>query len=190
MQNIDFYMGNVKRPEQPQFDGVDPEYFSRLSNFQNKDEHKKFKKASRILSLIIALCIISFTAGLVIGIKFASESEAQLVDPHTKEAVNGLGKKVATMINNNEPVPAPDNKTSFPKSEYPYVIRVGKQFNKAQSLDIANSISSRGHTVILSKEKSLFKIFIGPYKDYNLATNALKTISAYSLHEDIEIIRR
>ena len=193
MQNYDFYSGKMTRGLPPQFSREDPEYFARLASVNSREESRKFKRASRILSLIIALCIVSFTAGLIVGIKFASGSDKEIMDRQTKEAVNGLGHRVKELINEKKDGnsdTAGDNKKIFSREEYPYVIRIGKEYTKDKSQEIASLISSNGHTVILSKNNSRYKIFVGPYRNQTDAEESLKKINTYNINSDVLIIKR
>jgi hypothetical protein len=193
MQNIDYYSGKTIRDIPPQFSREDPEYFARLANIHTKEEHKSMKKASRILSLIISLCIISFTAGLVLGIKFSSGSNKQIMDQQTIEAVTNIKQKVTDLVKDN-PVPKnsinPADKKLFTKEEFPYVIKIGKQYNRSQSQEIAGLISSHGDTVILSRDNGNYKIFVGPYRNHEEALESLNKIKTYALKNGSVIIKR
>ncbi len=193
MQNLDFYSGKNVREFAPHFNSEDPEYFAKISNIHSKDEHRRYKKASRILSLLFALCILSFTAGLIIGLKFASGSNKELVDPHTKEAVSDIGQKVTSLINNKKDDAADvikDKNLLFSKDDFPYVIRFGDKYNKSQSQEIAGIISHHGHTVILANDSGKYKIFIGPYRSHEEALNSLGLIKSYSLKGKVTILKR
>ncbi len=193
MQNIDLYSGKTLRDFPPQFSREDPEYFARLANIHTKEEHKNMKKASRLLSLIISLCIISFTAGLIIGIKFAAGSNKQIMDQQTKDAVTNIGQKFSNLIKDNPDASSnlySNEKKLFAKEDFPYVIRIVKQYNKAQSQEIAGVISSHGDTVILSKDNGNYKIFVGPYRNHEEAIEALNKIKSYSIKSSAVIIKR
>jgi hypothetical protein len=193
MQNIDFYSGKIVKDFPPQFNREDPEYFAKLAKINIKEEHKTMTKASRMLSLIIALCIISFTAGLVIGIKFASGSNKQIVDQQTKEAVTDIGQRVTNLIKESpgsKSSPVESEKKLFAKEDFPYIIKVGKQFSKSESQQIAGIISGRGHTVILSKDNSSYKIFVGPYRTQEEALENLKKIKTIPLKNTAVVVKR
>ena len=88
-------------------------------------------------------------------------------------------------------------KTRFPseqaqstKEDFPYIIKVGKQFNKSESQQIAGIISGQGHTVILSKDNGSYKIFVGPYRNQEEALESLKKIKTYSLKSSAAVIKR
>jgi hypothetical protein len=193
MQNLDFYSGKIVRDFPPQFNREDPEYFAKLARINSKEEHKTMTKASRMLSLIIALCIISFTAGLIIGIKFASGSNKQIVDQQTKEAVTDIGQRVTSLIKESpggKLNPVEGEKKLFAREDFPYIIRVGKQFSKSESQQIAGIISSQGHTVILSKDNGSYKIFVGPYRNQEEAQESLRKIKTYPLRNTAVVVKR
>lgn len=194
MQNFDFYSGKTVRDIPQQFNRDDPEYFARLAGIDIREEKKSLKRANRILSLIIALCIISFTVGLVIGIKFAGNSDKKIMDKQTKAAVSGISKKVTNLINENQTeLHAATKQNLFLKEEFPYVIKIGKGYSKSDSQEIANILSSRGHTVILSKNNSGYLIFLGPYRVKKDAELILGKIQGYNSFADLSkavIIRR
>ncbi|MCP4135611.1 MAG: hypothetical protein GY754_31875 [bacterium] len=192
MQNIDFYEGKNQNNFQPQFDRQDPEYFSRISGTQTKDSEKNRKRASRIIFLIGALCIITFTTGLAIGIKFAGGSDREIVDKQTYNAVKGIKNKVSNLIKPGENETG-SNKKIFPKHEYPFVIKVGNQYTKDQSRDIARFLSDKGHTVILSQKNNKYKIYTGPYKKPKEAKDSIAAIAGYrkySIGNKVKIIKR
>lgn len=197
MQNIDFYNGKRMKNIPPQFNVQDPEYFTRAANIHHREQEKTRRKASRMLSLIIALCIISFTAGLIIGIKFASGSKKEIVDERTRQAVSSFGNNVKNLIREN-PLKDTVNKLTtrsklFPKKDFPYVIRVGKEFDKANSQKIASFLSNRGHTVIISKNKKNFNIYTGPYRTSDEAQSSIKSIRNYPKPDwfpEVRIVKR
>ncbi len=193
MQNLDFYSGKIVRDIPPQFSRDDPEYFAKLARVNSKEEHRTMTKASRMLSLIIALCIISFTAGLVIGIKFTSGFNKQIVDQQTKEAVTDIGQRVSGFIKENPGVRSnfdESEKKLFAREDFPYIIRIGKQFSRSESQQIAGIISGYGHTVILSKDGGAYKVFVGPYRNQEEAIEGLKKLKTYNLKNTAVIIKR
>ena len=136
------------------------------------------------MSVIVGLCIISFTAGIVVGIKFAAGSQAQIIDDDTRNAVTQIGSRMSNLIpqaQQNIKGVAPKN--VFPKHEYPYVIRLNRQYAQKESQDVAQYLSQRGHTVILSKKNNRFAVYVGPYKAQNEAETSLKQIAEYSKNE-------
>ncbi len=192
MQNIDFYNGKNIRENPHQINRNDPEYFSRMSKFHYKEEARKKKHASRVIFVIAALCIISFTTGIVIGIKFAGGSNRKIVDEKTFKAVSGIRSKVTNIFNRNKNVEK-FKSASFPKEEYPFVIKIGNGFSSNKSQKIADFLSNKGHTVILSRDRDQFQIFTGPYKNQKEAEIILKKFSVYSknlLASNIKILKR
>ncbi len=186
MQNYDLYSRKAVRDFPREFNRTDPEYFTSFNSFTPHEEHKGIKKASWTLSLIFALCIISFTAGLIIGIKFSSGSDKKLVDPKTKETMTGIGSKVATLIGNNK---ASNQNKLFDRAVFPYIIKVGDYFNKQQSQEIANELSGYGHRVIVSNDGGKYKLYTGPYQSLEIAKKSLDIINSYPLKEIAKIIK-
>ncbi|MDY6969770.1 MAG: SPOR domain-containing protein [Spirochaetota bacterium] len=184
MQNIDFYKGKNNRVAAPKFDPVEPEYFTIPPVNMHKEEEKKRKKVNRMIFLIISLCIVSFTVGMVMGIKFAAASKKEIVDKDTKKAVKDIGEKVSHLIKD---VSNSDNsklasKKIFTKSEFPFAIKVGKDYNRSKSHQIASFLSNKGYTVILSKNDKYYRIYTGPYRNLNEAELNLKKIEKYYSH--------
>jgi hypothetical protein len=193
MQNIDFYQRKNIRFTPPQFnDNYDPEYLTRMAQHTPREMERVKRKASRIFFLIISLCIISFTAGIMIGIKFTGGAQREIMDKKTFNAVADMGNKFPLFSKEKPAEPAPKEKL-FPKERYPYVIRVSNEYHYSMSQKIAGFLSRRGHTVILSKNNTLYRIYVGPYKTGADAQDALKKISSYnkySLAENTRIIKR
>ncbi|MCU0820908.1 MAG: SPOR domain-containing protein [Spirochaetes bacterium] len=188
MQNIDFYSGKTLRETPSGFSREDPEFFSNMANIHTRDEEKNMKKATRMLFLIVALCIVSFTAGLVIGIKFTAGSNKEIVDSHTKKAVDDIGKKVSDMLKDSATTDlnaAPMGRDIFSKEEFPYAIKINGEYSQPMSQDIAGFLSGRGQTVILAKNNEKYRIFVGPFKDADEAADNLKKIKTYSGEEFI-----
>ncbi len=196
MQNIDFYSGknfNKQMSSPPNIN--ENEYYSNFDDLHRRESDKNRKRASRMMSLIVGLCIVSFTAGLIIGIKFASRSSAQIVDDGTRKAVSDMKDRFTNIMVNSsvQKKNASDKKNIFPKEEYPFVIKLNNSFNEAQSQEIARFLSGRGHTVILSKYNSSYKIFVGPYKKQTAAESSIKKIKAYPKKDwfnGIQIVKR
>ena len=193
MQNIDFYERKNIRFAPPQFsDTYDPEYLPRMAQHTPREIERVKRKASRIFFLITSLCIISFTAGILIGIKFTGGAQRAIMDKKTFNAVADMGNTLPLLSKDKRPEPAPKEKL-FPKESYPYVIMVSNEYNHSMSQKIAGFLSKRGHTVILSKNNALYRIYIGPYRTGTDAQSALKNISSYnkySLAENTRIIKR
>lgn len=186
MQNYDFYSGKTVRDIAPQFTRDDPEYFARIAGIDSIEEKRSVKRANRIISIIIALCIISFTAGLVIGIKFAGGSDRKIMDIQTKETVSGISRKVNNIISESTSESHTAAKQSlFLKEEFPYVIKIGKAYSKSDSQEIANFLSSKGHTVILSKNSAGYLVFLGPYRFMKDAELILGNIKGYNGFTDL-----
>jgi len=193
MQNIDFYSGPASRDLPLQFDSNDPEYFSRMSGIHSKDQERVKKKASRVIFLISALCIICFTTGLVIGIKFAGGSKTPIVDDATYRAMNNISQKVTGLV--KPAVAATLNKnTGYPAAQYPYAIKIGSSFNESKAREIASFLSKNGHTVILSRAGSgKYKLYTGPFKSINNAKSGLKKLDSYnkfSISASARIVKR
>lgn len=197
MQNIDFYDGksakNINKPVTFQ----DAEYYTRMDAVNRKEVDRNRKKASRMMSFIVGLCIISFTAGLVIGIKFTSGPQAQIVDPETRKAVSNLRDRVTNMVNaapmaEREKQGEPEQKV-FPRSQFPFVLRMDGKYSERKSREIAQYLSGRGHTVILSKINNSFHIYIGPYENRGDAESSLMQVQRYprgNLFAGLQIVRR
>ncbi|MBN1531912.1 MAG: SPOR domain-containing protein [Spirochaetes bacterium] len=176
MQDIDFYSGRSNHNYPPRFEGPDPEFYTRSSKSLVPDHERNQKRASRLLFLISALCIISFTTGLVIGIKVSGNSQRELIDRTTYSKMTDISKRVSTMINNEA---GAQKESIYPRQTYPYVIRIGEEYQKDKTQEIAHYLSRRGHTIILSKNNSNFRVYVGPYKSNSEAENALQTIHSY-----------
>ncbi|HNW27422.1 MAG TPA: SPOR domain-containing protein [Spirochaetota bacterium] len=193
MQNIDFYERKNIRIAPPQFtDTYDPEYLPRMAQNTPREMERVKKKASRIFFLITSLCIMSFTAGIVIGIKFAGGTQRELVDRKTYNAVADIGKSF-TLPGRDKPSESLPQEKLFPKNTYPFVIRVTSEHDHNTAQKIAGFLSHRGHTVILSKNNNRYRIYIGPYRSNDAAAEALKKIASYqkySLAENTRIIKR
>jgi hypothetical protein len=193
MQNIDYYERKNIRTIPPQFEeSYDAEYFPRIAQNTPREVERVRKKASRLFFLITALCIISFTAGIIIGIKFTGGAQRQIVDKKTFNAVTDISKKFSSFAT-EKPAQQETGENIFPKNNYPYVIRVSEEYDYAMSQKIAGFLSRRGHTVILSKNDAKYRVYIGPYRNGTDAEEALKKISGYkkySLAENTRIIKR
>ena len=188
MQNIDLYEGRHLRNFPPRFDNYDifdkfdMEYFSKNAGLAERESEKSQKRATKIITLIVALIIISFTTGIVVGIKFASGGERSIVDEHTLNAVNTIGGRVFDTIRDIRGNITPASKV-YPKNEYPYIIQLGKEYNEADLNQAAQFLGSKGHTVIVFKSNEKFKIFTGPYKTEADAKKSLSEISLYNQYD-------
>jgi len=192
MQNMDFYDGRHLRDLPPQFDKFDTEYFSRTSGSVERENEKSRKKATRTITIIVGLIIISFTAGLVLGIKFAGGADKKIVDDHTLSAMSNLGERMSDAVKDVTGNAKPANQI-YPKIDYPFVIQLGKEYSESDLKPVAQFLSSKGHTVIVSKNNQNFKIFTGPYKTESDARRSLSEISLYkqyAIATNAQIIKR
>lgn len=193
MQNIDFYSGKETRVMNNPAILHDADNVARLDAMYRKEAHKNNKRASRMLSLIIALCIISFTTGLVMGLKFASGSQAAIIDNQTAGVLSNMRNKVTAMIKQEDRIERTAPKAVFPKNEYPFVIRIGRDFNIKESKEVSQFLSNNGHTVIVSQKNQSYKLFVGPYKSQSDADAAVKILRDYrkkSWFDRAEIVKR
>ena len=192
MQNIDFYDKRSTRAVPPQFTDFDPEYYPRVTQTTPREIERVRRRASRIFFTITALCIISFTAGIVVGVKFSGGGRQEIVDAKTFNAVADVGKKLP-FVSGHMKKEESSRENSFPRETYPYVLSVAGDYDDATSQQMAEFISRQGHTVILSKHNDRFRIFIGPYRRHADAVDSQKKISTltkYSLAENTRIIKR
>lgn len=192
MQNMDFYEGRHLRDIPSQYDRVDPEFFTRGSMLNGRDQDFHRKKATGMFTIIIALIIISFTTGLVIGIKFAGGSDRKIVDDRTMNAVNSLSSKMSEAIKDTASSGKPVSEV-YPKSEYPFVIQLSKEYGEGEIKNVAQFLSGKGHTVIVSQNNGSFRIFTGPYKSEGDAKKSLSEISLYkqyAISTNAQIIKR
>ncbi len=192
MQNIDFYERRNSHPTAPHLDDFSPEYFPRLAQKTTRESDRIRRKASRTFFLILSLCIISFTTGIVVGIKFSGGATREIMDKNTLSAMTDIGKKISTIVTENTP-DKPHKENPFPKKTYPYVVKLASDYDDLSSRKIADFLSHKGHTVILTRYDRNYRIFIGPYKSTEEAEAAVKKISSYqkySLAEKMQIIKR
>jgi hypothetical protein len=183
MQDMDLYTGKQSSFFVPQFDTADPDYFTRSGETREHDAVKSHKKATRLIAFVAALCIISFTTGLVTGIKFAGGKDKPLIDPHTQQAVSSLGQRVAgfqagTPAEAAEP--AVSAKQSYPKADFPWVIRIGNEYSKDRASELANVLSAKGHSMVISKYEQNFRLYAGPFKTKESAELSLQKIKGYN----------
>jgi preprotein translocase subunit SecF len=177
----------------PQFEKFDTEFFSKNSKVQEIEQERTRKKAVRLLTFITGLIIISFTTGLVMGIKFAGGAERKIVDENTYNAVSNISTRLSDIVKDaSSSIPKPADKV-YPKNEFPFVIMVGKDYDENSFKPVARYLSSKGHTVIVSKTEKNYRLYTGPYKT---ESDARKTLSEISLYKDdpfpanAQIIRR
>jgi hypothetical protein len=200
MQDLDLYTGKpgpLYGNPAPRFEAPDPEYFIRMSENIQRDERKGRKHATRVISFVVGLCIVAFTAGLVTGIKFAGGKDKQLIDPHTKQMISEIGKNPAK---GSDQTPSADQTAqavntvaaAYPKAEYPFVIRLGSEFSKEKADEAASMLSAKGHTVILSKNGQQYRLYSGPFRTMESAEISLQKIRSYNdsrFHQNL-IIKR
>jgi len=205
MQDFDLYTGKNRYYQRPPLETVDPDYFTRMAAASQKEEVHRTHRASRILAVVSALCIISFTVGLVTGIKFAGGEEKEIVDPATKQAMSQLGEKVSDIVARQENAPAEENaarpKTAtdpqamYPREEYPFVVRIGEELENQPARELAGFLSGKGHTVVMSRSGANFRLYVGPFKQETEAESALQKIREYTfkqnrLGDNVQIIKR
>ena len=194
MQNMDFYSGKDSRVYNQSMGIQDADNVARLDAMYRKEADRNKKKASRMMSVIIGLCIISFTAGLIVGIKFASGAQSEIIDDNTRQAVTQIGSHVSNLISNGavqEKNTTPKN--VFPRDEYPFVIKLNKNYNVKDSREIAQFLSQKGHTVIVSNDKNRYKLYVGPFRDQGEAARTIQQISEYNQKEwfnKIQVVKR
>ncbi|HOF13123.1 MAG TPA: SPOR domain-containing protein [Spirochaetota bacterium] len=165
MQNFDFYQNN--KSHYNDFVTQDLQHYTIA---QNTIPHTHSQRnAHRMLAAIIALIIISFTAGIVVGIKFATGNTRTIIDPQTKIALSNAAQKAKTIM-------APQQKPQFSKIEYPFAIKIGNTFNKNEATQLAALLSKTGQRIIIAKNKEHYHIFAGPYKTIDDAKKSLKII--------------
>ncbi|MBN1499149.1 MAG: SPOR domain-containing protein [Spirochaetes bacterium] len=215
MQNIDFYSGKTNTPPQYLYNN-DPDFMSTISKMSDRDHAKSHSRANRLLAVILSLCIISFTVGLLIGLKYTGGLNKEIVDPGTKQAVSQLGEKVNNFIDRNnqseqeikndsvndntitESVVSSENTEkqqvteksetkqnqditkTFPKNDFPFVLQIDGRYTLRQSKDIASYLSKKGNTVLISKTSDQYNIYVGPFKNEDLAKNSLQKLMQYS----------
>lgn len=193
MQNMDFYEGRNIRCMAPQFEKYDTEFFSKNSKVQEIEQERTRKKAVRLLTFITGLIIISFTIGLVMGLKFAGGAEKKIVDENTYNAVSNISTKLTDMVKDaSSSIPKPADKV-YPKNEFPFVIMVGKDYDETGFKPVARYLSSKGHTVIVSQNEKNYRLYTGPYKTEADARKKLAEISLYKddpFPANAQIIRR
>ena len=193
MQDFDLYVRKNTPFIYPQgiSDSPEPEYFSRLADSVKHDEKHSRRKANSTLALVGIVGIAAFTAGLVVGIKFAGGPDRAIVDPHTRRAVTELGSTMSSMIRKDPS--SREAASAFPREEYPFVVGVGGSLTETDSKALAEDLSRKGHTVIVSRQNEGFRLFVGPFKSTQLAENSLQKIRAYpehSLYREAVVLKR
>ena len=193
MQNVDFYEGKTGNERMPQYTLQDSDIYTGMQQPRHYNANdKRRKRASRIIFLISSLCIISFTAGIGVGLKFAGGAERKIIDNNTYDAVSGLKNKMSTLMHKKDE-PKKNTKATFPRSLFPYVIRITKKYDNEKTREIAQYLSDKGHTVILTKHDDSYRIYIGPFRSKASALISADKISSYkkySLEKKARIIKR
>jgi hypothetical protein len=206
MQDLDLYTGKpgpLYAHQAPRFEAPDAEYFTKINDTILTSEHKSRKHATRIFSVIAGLCIVSFTAGLVIGIKLSGGKDKSLIDHQTQKAISDIVKTPAenaagaqNQIETAAPsAPQASQATvaaTYPKAEFPFVIRLGADMTKANADEAASLLIGKGHTVILSKNGQSCRLFSGPFRTMESAEISLQKIRSYgdSRLAHSQVIRR
>lgn len=192
MQNIDLYTGgNTTQRMPPPFTPHESDFFSRVRENTSVSHEKQVKRASRIIFFIAALCIISFTTGLALGIKFAGGENTQIVDDSTYEAMGQIKEKVAGLVSGGDA-----QKQQYPADQYPYMLRIGTEHKLQASKDIAAYLHSMGHSVVLSPnsaENKIYRIYTGPYSslaDAEKDMTKIETYKKYSIADNITRVKR
>ena len=158
----------------------------------DREYERNHNRAVRLLTLIAALIIVSFTTGLAVGIKFAGGSERKIVDEKTSNALNNISTKMSDFVKDLSGTGKQANKI-YPKEEYPFVIQLGREYSEADTKNVAQFLSSKGHTVIVSQNKDNFRVFTGPYRTEGEARKILSEISLYkqyAISANAQIIKR
>jgi cell division septation protein DedD len=184
MQDMDLYTGKQNNYFVPQMETADPDYFNRVSEVKANDEVKSHKKATRLIAFVSAMCIVSFTAGLVTGIKFAGGADKPLVDPHTRQTVSSLSQRV-TGAQPAEAAEVTDaaaqtSSKNYPRADYPWVIRIGNEYSREKAIELANVLSAKGHMMVLSKHEQNYRLYAGPFKTKESAELSLQKIKGYN----------
>ena len=179
MQNIDLYNGNITHKIPPSFTPHESDFFTRVREPKTVSHDKQVKRVSRIIFIIAALCITSFTTGLALGIKFAGGENTQIVDDTTYEAMGQIKDKVSGLVATTA---GDTQKRQFPVDKYPYMLRIGNDFKVKESKEIASYLNSLGHTVILTPKnasKEIYRIYTGPYTNLVEAEKDMKKLDTY-----------
>jgi len=197
MQNIDLYSGNNNNNHKmPPFVAYEPDFYNRVREKPPVEQDKFSRKASRIIFVITALCIVSFTTGLVVGLKFAGGKNTPIVDDATSELISKGVSSVSNMINRDS-----ERNKSYPASEFPFLLRIGASYTKDKATELANYIHTKGYVskgsvVFLPKDKendSLYNVYVGPYKSESEAKQSKQKFDAdnkFTTSNNINIIKR
>lgn len=171
MQNYDFYSNQKSAPNN--ISSQDFQYYNTPYDIASQRKAYSHKKAHRLLTIIIALIIMSFTAGLVVGIKFAGGENTTIIDPQTITALNKAAERAKSLVE-------PQKKPLFPKNEYPYAVKVGSAFSKDKAASLAGLLSKTGQRIIVANNNDQFTVYAGPYASLDEAKKSLKIIMGQS----------
>ena len=194
---MDLYSGhNSNIHKMPSFTAYESDFFNRVKE-KPPVEHGRFsKKASRIIFVIAAICIVSFTTGLVLGLKFAGGKNTPIVDEATSELISKGVSSVSNIMNKDS-----GQTKSYPVSEFPFLLRIGNSYTKDKATEVANYVHTKGYVakgsvVFLPKDKgngSLYNIYVGPYKSESEARQSKQKFDAdgkFTASNHINIIKR
>jgi len=201
MQNIDLYSGSSKNAHKmPQFTIYESDFFNRVREKPSAEQERFSKKASRIIFVIAALCIVTFTTGLVVGLKFAGGKNTPIVDETTSELISRGVSSVSTSVSNIMNRDSERNR-SYPASEFPFMLRVGTAYTEEKARELANYIYTKGYVakgsvVFLPKDKEnskLHNIYVGPYKsesEVRQSKQKFDTDNTFTASNNVYIIKR
>ncbi|MCL1911769.1 MAG: SPOR domain-containing protein [Leptospirales bacterium] len=194
---MDLYSGhNNNVHKMPTFTVYESDFFDRVREKPPVEQDRFGKKASRIIFIIAALCIVTFTTGLVVGLKFAGGKNTPIVDEATSELISRGVSSVSNMINRDS-----GRAESYPVSEFPFLLRIGNSYSKDKATELANYAHTKGYVakgsvIFLPKEKGnsgLYNIYVGPYKNEAEAKQSKQkfdTDSKFTASNNINIIKR
>lgn len=141
--------------------------FSPSNDSKNKNENKKQKKIQRLVTFFIITIFISFTLGLVAGIKLTAKNsqESSLIDPKTEEFFSNIvGKKSKNSVkpgSNTEKSP-PERKAA--KSSRLFV-KIFPALNADHARLLAKDLLDNKFPVHYSKlSNGQYFLYTGPYK--------------------------
>jgi hypothetical protein len=176
MQNFDFFTGTPSRSHNSSYDNREVDLLLRDNSTNFFHDKDKQKKTAAFMALVICtVAIISFTSGLVVGLKYG-DKDKPIIDETTQRSISNLKAKV---FDSDKELNKQSTRTknSLSIDDYPFAIRVSGEFDIKNSQSIAEVLSTKGHTVILAKtDSSKYKVFVGPYKTHDEALKILKTL--------------
>ena len=184
MQNFDYFSGVPDRPYNSPYENreIDLLVKNNSANFMHNEDKQK-RKAGFLAFLLCTLVIVSFTGGLAVGLKYG-DKDKPIIDEATQHRISNIKAKVSsnrgssTLDSNKEQTGK--TQKSYPASDYPFAIRIAGEFDKKTTLNIAETLSEKGYTVILSQVDSSnkYRLFVGPYKTQTEAFKILKMLDA------------